>query len=80
MRLTVHLSEVEKQKTEVPVKGKPGTFVMKETINNTLSFSDIKESQVGIILGEIESSGKKIASHSICGDGRYGRARGKKKS
>jgi hypothetical protein len=79
MRLTVHLSEVEKQKTEVPVKGKPGTFVMKETIQNTLSFSDIKESQVGIIIGELESSGKKIASHYLSGDARYGRASGNKK-
>lgn len=79
MRLTVHLSEVERQKIEVPVKGKPGTFVMKETINNTLSFTDIKPEQVGIILGEIESSGKKVASHYISGDSRYGRASGKKK-
>ncbi len=79
MRLTVHLREVEKKKTEVPVKGKPGQFIMKETINNTLSFSDIKEYQVGIILGEIESSGAKIASHHLSGDARYGRARGKKK-
>lgn len=79
MRLTVHLREVEKKKTEVPAKGKPGTFVMKETINNTLSFSDINENQVGIILGEIESSGAKIASHHLSGDARYGRASGKKK-
>jgi hypothetical protein len=79
MRLTVHLSEVEKQKIEVPVKGKPGTTVMKDFINNTLSFSDINLDQVGIILGEIESSGKKIASHHFSGDSRYGRARGKKK-
>ena len=79
MRLTVHLSEVEKQKTEVPVKGKPGTFVMKETIQNTLSFPGVNPGQVGIILGELESSGKKIASHYISGDSRYGRAKGKKK-
>ena len=79
MRLTVHLKEVEKQKTEVPVKGKPGAFIIKETIHNTLSFSDIKEDQVGIILSEIESSGKKIASHYLSGDARFGRASGKKK-
>ena len=79
MRLTVHLSEVEKQKTEVPVKGKPGTFVMKETIQNTLSFSEINPEQVGIIIGEIEATGAKVASHYLSGDARYGRARGKKK-
>ncbi len=79
MRLTVHLKEVEKQKTEVPVKGKPGTFIMKETIQNTLSFTEVNPQQVGIILGELESSGKKIASHYLSGDARYGRASGKKK-
>jgi hypothetical protein len=79
MRLTVHLSEVEKKKTEVPVKGKPGTFDIKETINNTLSFANVNPEQVGIIIGEIESSGKKVASHYLSGDARFGRARGKKK-
>jgi hypothetical protein len=79
MRLTVHLSEVEKQKTEVPVKGKPGAFMMKETIQNTLSFTEVNPQQVGIILSEIESTGAKIASHYLSGDARYGRASGKKK-
>ena len=79
MRLTVHLSEVEKKKTEVPAMGKPGQFIMKEIIKNTLSFSDIQKDQVGNILSEIESSGAKIASHHISGDARYGRASGKKK-
>lgn len=79
MRLTVHLKEVEKQKTEVPVKGKPGAFIMKETIQNTLSFTEVNPEQVGIILGELESAGKKIASHHLSGDSRYGRASGKKK-
>lgn len=79
MRLTVHLSEVEKQKTEVPVKGKPGAFMMKEKIYNTLSFSDILPNQVGMIISEIEASGAKIASHSLTGDSIYGSPKKKKK-
>jgi hypothetical protein len=52
---------------------------MKKTIKNTLSFNDIKPEQAGIIIGELEASGHKVASHYLSGDSRYGRARGKKK-
>lgn len=79
MRLTVHLKGVEKKKTEVPVKGKPGQFIMKEIITNTLSFTNIREEQVPIIIGEVESSGAKVASYHTSGDARFGRASGKKK-
>ena len=43
MRLTVHVAEAKKQKIEVPSKEKPGTFVKKEVLYNTLSFTDVKE-------------------------------------
>lgn len=77
MRLTVHVAEAKKQKIEVPSKEKPGTFVKKEVLYNTLSFTDVKESDVTRILQEIESTGQGIpvkhylSTDSIPGINRY---------
>lgn len=56
MRLTVHLSEAKKEKVSVPVKDKPGTFMKKTKLMNTLSFHDVDESDLGNIFSYIESN------------------------
>lgn len=79
MRLTVHLSEAKKIKEEV--KTKDGVKIVTKTIN-TLSFSNIKEEDVPTILGQIERDEEagKVSKYSLCGDGRFGNAKTKKKN
>lgn len=78
MRLTVHLTEAKKIKEEV--KTKDGVKIVTKTMN-TLSFANVTEDEIPTILGQLERDTEigKVVSHSVCGDGKYGRASGKKK-
>jgi hypothetical protein len=77
MKLTVHLTGVEKTKFTEETKSGP---VMKSKVFNTLTFHDIAEGDVSRILSDIESEKKgTVAKHSLSGDKQIGRAFCKKK-
>lgn len=75
MRLTVHVSDAIRIKEEV--KTKDGAKLVTKTMN-TLSYPDVKESQLNEILGQIENdkigtvtsyhfSGEKMPGRAFCG-------------
>lgn len=76
MRLTVHLSNVEKGTVEV--KTKEG-YVNKKKTFNTLSFSDINPNEVDGILNKLKSEGAEIKSSYVSGQKILGHVRTKKK-
>ena len=53
MRLTVHITGAKKVDTMVPSKDKPGTYVKKKKVFNTLSYDITSENDVERILNEI---------------------------
>lgn len=80
MRLTVHLSNAKKEVVSVPVKDKPGAFMNKKKLFNTLSFSDVQESDLGRILSYIEDNELgTVEKYSFSGDKVPGMARVRKK-
>lgn len=56
MRLTVHLSGAKKITESVPSKEKPGTYIKKKKLMNTISFNDVTELDLGRCLSYIESN------------------------
>jgi hypothetical protein len=80
MRLTVHLSNAKKETVSVPSKEKPGTFIKKKKLMNTLSFTDVQESDLGRILSYIEDNELgTVEKHFFSNDKVAGMARVKKK-
>lgn len=77
MRLTVHLKNAKQDTIER--KTKDGVKTVKRTLN-TLSFNNVKESDLGVILKSIEEDGLgEVASHNFSGESIKGHIKKRKK-